>query len=147
SPGSAPVDGRVWHSRRAFGTLRAPRTRTRQGTLAPPPGGTRSFDVAVVGAGVFGTWTAWHLRRRGLSVALLDAHAPGHTRASSGGETRVTRMGYGAHEVYTRWSWRSLAQWKELGARAGDPLFHETGVFWLARADDALSLPPPGPPG
>jgi choline dehydrogenase-like flavoprotein len=31
----------------------------------------RSFDAAVVGSGSFGAWTAWHLRRVGLSVALV----------------------------------------------------------------------------
>jgi monomeric sarcosine oxidase len=96
--------------------------------------------VAVVGAGAFGAWTAWHLRRRGLSVALVEAHGPGHSRASSGGETRVIRMGYGSHEIYTRWSVRSLALWKELAQRANDRLFHETGVLWMARADDPLSV-------
>lgn len=101
---------------------------------------TDRFDVAVVGAGAFGAWTAWHLRRRGLRVALLDAHGPGHSRASSGGETRVIRMGYGAQEIYTRWAVRSLELWRGLAARCGDPLFHETGVLWMAREDDPLSL-------
>jgi monomeric sarcosine oxidase len=101
---------------------------------------SQRFDVAVVGAGVFGAWTAWHLRRRGLSVALVEAHGPGHSRASSGGETRVIRMGYGSHEIYTRWAVRSLALWKELAARARDRLFHETGVLWMARESDPLSV-------
>jgi monomeric sarcosine oxidase len=101
---------------------------------------SQRFDVAVVGAGVFGAWTAWHLRRRGLAVALVEAHGAGHSRASSGGETRVIRMGYGAHEIYTRWSVRSLELWKELAARAHDRLFHETGVLWMARESDPLSV-------
>ena len=101
---------------------------------------SQRYDVAVVGAGVFGAWTAWHLRRRGLSVALVDAHGPGHSRASSGGETRVIRMGYGSHEIYTRWSVRSLDLWKELSARTRDRLFRETGVLWMARESDPLSV-------
>ncbi|HET9317994.1 MAG TPA: FAD-dependent oxidoreductase, partial [Vicinamibacteria bacterium] len=97
-------------------------------------------DVAVVGAGVFGAWTAWHLRRGGLEVALVEAHGPGHSRASSGGETRVIRMGYGSHEIYTRWSVRSLELWKDMAGRAHDRLFHETGVLWMARESDPLSV-------
>ncbi len=31
------------------------------------------WDVIVVGAGVFGAWTAWNLQRKGNSVLLLDA--------------------------------------------------------------------------
>jgi len=42
------------------------------------------WDTIVVGAGVFGVWTAWHLRERGQRVLLLDAHGPAHARASSG---------------------------------------------------------------
>jgi len=96
-------------------------------------------DVAVVGAGVFGSWTAWHLQRAGQSVALLDAYGPASSRASSGGETRILRMGYGPEELYTRWAWTSLAQWKALAARTGERLFHETGVLWMAHDEDARS--------
>jgi len=95
--------------------------------------------VAVVGSGVFGSWTAWHLQRAGQSVALLDAYGPASSRASSGGETRILRMGYGPDELYTRWAWRSLTQWKALAARTGERLFHETGVLWMAHEEDARS--------
>src|SRR6266853_1951050 len=95
------------------------------------------FDVVVIGAGVFGAWTAWHLGRRGKRVLLVDAYGPGNTRASSAGESRIIRMGYGADELYTRWSQRSLVQWKEFFAAARQNLFHETGVLWLAGKDDA----------
>ena len=64
-------------------------------------------DVIVVGAGVFGAWTAWHLRG-GPAVLLLDAWGPAHARASSGGESRMTRTVYGSDEVYTRMAWDSL---------------------------------------
>lgn len=95
------------------------------------------YDVAVIGAGVFGAWTAWHLTRRGKRVLLADAYGPGNARASSAGETRIIRMGYGADELYTRWSQRSLVQWKEFFAATGQPgLFQQTGVLWLAGKDD-----------
>src|SRR6266849_8365301 len=101
-------------------------------------GGQKTFDVAVIGAGVFGAWTAWHLARRGQQVVLIDAYGPAHSRASSGGESRIIRMGYGADEIYTRWSQRSLVQWKELfAARKQEGLFQETGVLWLSGGDDA----------
>src|SRR5260370_288091 len=100
--------------------------------------GQKTFDVAVIGAGVFGAWTAWHHGRRGQPVVLIDAYGPAHSRASSGGESRIIRMGYGADEIYTRWSQRSLVQWKELfAARKQEGLFQETGVLWLSGGDDA----------
>jgi NADPH-dependent 2,4-dienoyl-CoA reductase/sulfur reductase-like enzyme len=47
--------------------------------------------VAVVGAGVFGAWTAHHLLQLGHKVTLIDAWGPANSRASSGGESRLTR--------------------------------------------------------
>ncbi len=99
--------------------------------------GQKTCDVAVIGAGVFGAWTAWHLAKRGKRVLLLEAYGPGHSRASSGGESRIIRMGYGADELYTRWSQRSLGQWKEFFAKTRQPLFLETGVLWMAGKNDA----------
>jgi sarcosine oxidase len=99
-----------------------------------------TYDVAVIGAGSFGAWTAWHLAHAGNRVLLLDAWGPAHSRASSGGESRIIRMGYGANEIYTRMAVRSLALWQELFARSAQPLFHRTGVMLMAREDDAYSL-------
>src|SRR6266566_9741141 len=96
----------------------------------------KDYEILVIGAGVFGAWTAWHLRRAGKSVLLLDAWGPGHTRSSSGGESRIIRMGYGADEIYTRMAVRSLALWRELFERRGHSLFHRTGVLWVAPTGD-----------
>ncbi len=87
--------------------------------------------MAVVGAGAFGAWTAEHLRRAGAKVLLIDAWGPAHARASSGGESRMTRGAYGRDEVYTRMALDSLAEWKALSARSELPLFHETGVLFF----------------
>lgn len=98
----------------------------------------KTYDAAVIGAGVFGAWTALQLARRGKSVVLLEAYGPGHSRSSSGDESRIIRMGYGKDEIYTRWSQRSLVQWKELfAATRNEALFQQTGVLWLAAAGDS----------
>ena len=97
------------------------------------------YDVAVIGAGVFGAWTAHHLRRAGLRVALADAYGPANSRASSGGESRIIRMGYGSDEIYTRSAMRSLALWKQFCEESGDRIFHETGVLWIAPESDRYS--------
>ena len=97
---------------------------------------SQTYDCVVVGAGVFGAWTAWHLAAQKQRVLLLDAYGAAHSRASSGGETRIIRMGYGADEVYTRWSLRSLEQWKALFRMTNQPLFLQTGVLWLAGEHD-----------
>jgi monomeric sarcosine oxidase len=69
-------------------------------------------DVVVIGAGAFGAWTALHLRERGVKVTLLDAFGPGNSRATSGGETRQIRVGYGDREMYSRWVLRALDAWR-----------------------------------
>ena len=83
----------------------------------------KTYDFAVIGAGVFGAWTAYFLRRSGASVALLDAYGPASSRASSGGETRIIRMGYGPDELYTRWAARSLPLWREFPRGPGRKFF------------------------
>jgi monomeric sarcosine oxidase len=100
---------------------------------------TGRHDVIVVGAGVFGAWTAWALQDGGKQVLLLDAWGPAHARASSGGESRMTRGSYGADEVYTRMARDSLIDWRNLSRGAGLPLFHETGVlFFFPHAEPFL---------
>jgi monomeric sarcosine oxidase len=101
----------------------------------------QTFDVAVVGAGVFGAWTAFQLSRAGAKVVLVDAYGPGNSRASSGGESRMIRMGYGPDEIYTRMAQRSFALWQELFDHIGrtgisSRLFQPTGILWLAREND-----------
>ena len=106
-----------------------------------------AYDVAVVGAGVFGAWTTYHCRRTGASVALLDAYGPGNSRASSGGESRILRMGYGPDELYTRSAQRSFEQWSDFLKQIDSEHsqisllqpFHRTGVLWLAREGDRYS--------
>lgn len=98
---------------------------------------SKHFDFAVIGAGSFGAWTAHFLQRSGGSVVLLDAYGPANSRASSGGETRIIRMGYGPDELYTRWAMRSLPHWRELGERTGRQVFHQTGVLWLSNDADS----------
>jgi sarcosine oxidase len=95
-----------------------------------------SSDVAVIGAGVFGAWTALQLRRTGRSVTLVDAFGAGHTRSSSGGASRVLRIGYGPETLYSRWAQRSVSAWHELFRDLRQDLFTRTGVLWMARAED-----------
>ena len=89
-------------------------------------------DVVVVGAGVFGAWTAYHLKRSGARVLLLDQHGAGNSRSSSGDESRIIRMCYGADEIYTRSSLRSLELWKQVCPA----LFQPTGALSTAASSD-----------
>jgi len=83
-----------------------------------------------VGAGVFGAWTAEHLRRKGKRVVLVDQMGSANARASSGGESRMTRGTYGRDEIYTRMALASLEEWKRLSERSALALFHQAGVLF-----------------
>jgi glycine/D-amino acid oxidase-like deaminating enzyme len=104
----------------------------------------RRYDTVVVGAGVFGAWTAWFLRRRRRRVLLLDASGPANARASSGGESRMTRTIYGADEIYARMARDSLVDWRWLSDRAGLPIYRRLGVLFFggreAHVDQTIEI-------
>lgn len=91
----------------------------------------RGSSVVVVGAGVFGGWTALFLLRKGYRVTLIDTWGPGNSRSSSGDETRVIRSTYGANEFYFDLNVRALTLWKEHEARWKTKLFQNKGVLWM----------------
>src|SRR5262245_52867999 len=96
------------------------------------------MHVVVVGAGVFGAWTAHHLHARGAQVTLVDAYGPANSRSSSGDETRIVRCGYGPDAIYSELARRSLDQWRALNDRLGraEALWHQAGVLWMAAGSD-----------
>lgn len=98
--------------------------------------------VAVIGAGVFGVWTAHFLHEAGCQVTLVDAYGPGNSRSSSGDESRILRCGYGPDQIYSRFARRSLDLWRDLERRLDvrAPIWHPCGVLWLAAGDDEYTL-------
>src|SRR5262245_39414172 len=96
----------------------------------------KSHDFAVIGAGVFGSWIAHYLCHSGASVVLIEAYGPANSRATSSGETRVIRMGYGSDELYTRWAARSMILWRGFFDRIKRPLFVRTGVLFVSNDTD-----------
>ena len=92
--------------------------------------------IAVIGAGVFGAWSAEHLRRAGHRVTLVDAYGPAHSRSSSGGESRMTRAGYGKDAIYARMARDSLVEWQQLSNQAGLPILHRHGVLFFFQGEN-----------
>ena len=77
---------------------------------------SRQVDVAVVGAGACGMWTALHLQRLGATVTVIDAYGAGNSRQTSGGETRGVRTSYGDRphgRQWTGWARQAIARWKQ----------------------------------
>ncbi len=92
--------------------------------------------VVIVGAGTFGASLAWQLAGRGEEVVLVDQFAPGDTRATSGGETRLIRSSHGANADYAAMAWRARTLWRELEDEAGADLLVEPGISWFAHRED-----------
>ena len=96
--------------------------------------------IVVIGAGVFGAWTAHHLLQTGHQVTLLDAWGPGNSRASSGGESRLIRAAYGKDAIYTRMARDSLPQWQALSDIAGLPIFIPCGILFFFPTEEPYAL-------
>jgi sarcosine oxidase len=71
--------------------------------------------VAVVGAGVMGSATAWALRERGADVTVYEQFDDvDHERGSSHGRTRIFRLAYPQDE-WVRLAAEALAGWSDVG--------------------------------
>jgi sarcosine oxidase len=95
------------------------------------------MNVAVVGAGVFGAWTALLFSRAGHKVTIIDRFGPANEQSSSAGESRIIRSTYGPDEIYTLMARHSLQLWKSFFLEEGCPeCFRNTGVLWMAPEEE-----------
>lgn len=88
-----------------------------------------TYDVIVVGAGIFGVTTALELKRRGYDVAILDPGPIPHPLASSTDINKVIRMEYGRDEQYMEMVEEALPVWRRWNEELGETLYHEVGVM------------------
>jgi glycine/D-amino acid oxidase-like deaminating enzyme len=96
--------------------------------------GGSSADVVVIGAGIWGSFTAFNLRQMGARVTLVDAYGPGNARSTSGDETRGVRSSYGDRDtgvLWMQWAREAMLRWKtfddEWGRGIGTSLYFTTG--------------------
>jgi sarcosine oxidase len=108
-----------------------------------------SPEVIVIGAGLWGSFTALNLRRQGAKVTLVDAYGPGNARATSGDETRGVRSSYGDRagaqgETWMLWAREAMTKWKEFDQEWGKPLrlnlFHVCGDMIFRPEWDSFQL-------
>ena len=103
--------------------------------------GGAELKVGIVGAGVFGVWIARCLQRAGCSVTVFDQYGPGNSRASSGGETRLLRAGYGPNTIYSEWAIRSHQLWSDaLNSLSRSECFVPAGMLWLVWPGDPYGV-------
>lgn len=90
------------------------------------------FDVLIIGAGVHGLATAFHLAdHRGVKVGILERQKIGYPLGSSHGASRMTRS------IYTNPKYVSLIErcrsyeWPLLEKAIGIPLIYPNPVCWM----------------
>ncbi|MBL9062016.1 FAD-binding oxidoreductase [Tabrizicola sp.] len=90
-------------------------------------------DVVVIGGGVIGVMTAWHLAESGLSVVLCEkGRIAGEQSSRNWGWVRQQGRDPGELPIMVE----SLAIWKRLAAEMGDALgFRQTGVLYMAKTE------------
>ena len=109
---------------------------------AKPRGGDVGH-VVVIGAGAWGSWTAYHLRERGVRVTHIDQYGAGNSRATSGDESRGVRSSYGDRAtvaLWSKWARASIKRWEEFD-REWAPVFktkfyYTTGDVIMRAADE-----------
>ncbi len=91
---------------------------------------TENVDVIVVGAGIIGASCVFHLSRRGLRVAVLEAQA-GPAMGSTGRSFASVRAQW-ADKVNARISWDSIQAYRDPSAfGGGDVGYRATGYLFL----------------
>jgi glycine/D-amino acid oxidase-like deaminating enzyme len=94
-------------------------------------------DVAIIGGGVIGVMTAFFLRRKGLSVVVLEK---GRIAGEQSGRNWGWVRQQGRDPAELPIMIESMALWRELSAGLGDVLgFRQTGVLYLARTDREMA--------
>jgi monomeric sarcosine oxidase len=87
-------------------------------------------DVAVVGAGIMGSATAYALARDGHDVVLYEQFEVGHKRGSSHGRSRIVRLAYPDVE-FVELARESFAGWRELEREAEVEVLELSGLLEL----------------
>jgi glycine/D-amino acid oxidase-like deaminating enzyme len=91
------------------------------------------YDLAIVGAGVMGLFTALFASRRPARVLVLDPWRIGDTRAASFSLTRSIRNDY-LDPLYARLAYEARKLWLEFQAESTEPFLIECGCLNIARA-------------
>jgi sarcosine oxidase len=92
------------------------------------------YDVIVLGMGVMGSATAYHLARDGKRVLGLEQFERDHRMGSSYGESRIIRYAYD-HPIYIEMAKAAYPMWHALQEESGRELMVHTGGLDFGPAD------------
>jgi glycine/D-amino acid oxidase-like deaminating enzyme len=91
------------------------------------------FDTIVVGGGILGSATAYHLSRHGRRVLVIDQEdrIP-NPHGSSADHAYIFRLTHGKDSFYTELGVKSLQMWKQLQHETSIEFLESTGMLDLA---------------
>jgi sarcosine oxidase len=96
------------------------------------------MKVAVVGAGIMGAATAWHLAHRGADVVVHEQFEPDHARGSSHGRSRIVRLAYPDPD-WVRLAAEAREGWAELEQESDTRLLELYGLVEVAMRPEHTS--------
>lgn len=100
--------------------------------MSPPT----AFRTLVIGGGIAGLSTAWHLARLGEErIALVDQFRFGHAHGSSHGHSRITRSSYSDALYVALMQHAHLEEWPRLETACDVPLVHRNDGAFFGPAD------------
>lgn len=91
------------------------------------------YDVIIIGAGTWGSATAWQLAERGHRVLAIDAHTPPHDRGSHAGATRLARQSNSTGPEYIGLTQRAFELWAEIARRTESEVLVKTGNVFVGQ--------------
>jgi len=91
----------------------------------------KSYDVIVVGGGIIGTSSAFHLARRGHKVLVMDQVDIPNPQGSSDDHARAFKLTHGKDSFYTGLAAQTAPLWKDLQADTRADLFVQHGMLEL----------------
>ncbi|XP_046936841.1 peroxisomal sarcosine oxidase [Lynx rufus] len=93
-------------------------------------------DAIVIGAGIQGCFTAYHLAKHRKRVILLEQFFLPHSRGSSHGQSRIIRRAY-PEDFYTQMMDECYQIWAQLAHEAGTQLHRQTGLLLLGMKENS----------
>ena len=96
-----------------------------------------AVDVVVIGAGIIGVAAAWHLAKKGHSVALIEkGHVAGEQSSRNWGWCR--QQGRDRHEIPLARA--ALQMWEDLQPEVGSDFgFRRAGALWVTKDPKELA--------